>query len=202
MNTQLEQYILGLEQKFEGIGSSRKLLLQNIAQYISNGGEALNFICTHNSRRSQFGQVWATVAAYYYGVKIKNYSGGTKETAFNNSAINALKRAGFTAEVATGKNPKVALHFAAKENPILCFSKTFDAPTNPKSNFAAVMTCAHADENCPFVPGAEKRFALTFTDPKEADGTPEETESYDKSCLNIATEIFFIFHLSKNNVNV
>jgi arsenate reductase len=38
-------------------------------------------------------------------------------------------------------NPIYAIKFSENEHPIIGFSKTFDDSFNPKSNFAAVMTC-------------------------------------------------------------
>jgi arsenate reductase len=83
---------------------------------------------------------------------------------------------------------------------MICFSKKFDDDFNPKTNFAAIMTCSEADENCPFVPGAEFRKSITYTDPKEADGTNREVEVYDERCRQIATEMFYMMNLvrSKN----
>ena len=52
----------------------RKNLLIKIADTIShvyannNGHASLNFVCTHNSRRSQLGQAWAFFAARYRGL--------------------------------------------------------------------------------------------------------------------------------------
>ena len=78
-------------------------------------------------------------------------------------------------------------------HPIIGFSKTYNHPFNPKGNFAAVMTCSHADENCPFIPGAEERIALTFEDPKEFDGTPLQTTKYLERSMHIATELYYVF---------
>ena len=41
---------------------------------------------------------------------------------------------------------------------ILCHND----PSNLPSGFAAVMTCFEADENCPFIPGAERRIPLWY----------------------------------------
>jgi arsenate reductase len=45
---------------------------------------------------------------------------------------------------------------------------------NSTSEFAAIMTCSHADVHCPVIPGAEKHIALLYDDPKEFDDTPDE----------------------------
>jgi arsenate reductase len=80
----------------------------------------------------------------------------------------------------------------------ICFSKTFDDPFNPDKNFAAIMTCSDADENCPFVPGTEFRLALTYKDPKEADDSPEEASRYDERVRQIGREILYVFSLVAN----
>ena len=55
----------------------------------------LNFICTHNSRRSQFSQIWAYTAANYFGIPANCYSGGVEVTSFNERAVESIKRSGF-----------------------------------------------------------------------------------------------------------
>ena len=55
----------------------------------------LNFICTHNSRRSQLGQVWGFFAANYFDLNINSLSGGTEVTAFHRNTVKTLKEVGF-----------------------------------------------------------------------------------------------------------
>ena len=55
------------------------------------------------------------------------------------------------------------------------------------------MTCAHADENCPFIPGTEQRIPVRYKDPKTFDDTPEETAAYLNKSIEIATEMQYIF---------
>ena len=55
------------------------------------------------------------------------------------------------------------------------------------------MTCSHADENCPFIPGTEKRIPLNYEDPKAFDDMPEEAEMYDQRSMQIASELLFVF---------
>jgi len=70
-----------------GVSAERKEVLQPLAAYLQgklNAGETirLNFICTHNSRRSHLSQIWAQAMAFYFGVKnVFCYSGGTEATA-------------------------------------------------------------------------------------------------------------------------
>lgn len=193
-----------LTEKFDKIPEERKQSLQILSTYIQekrnkNLPIQLIFICTHNSRRSHFGQVWAAVAAAYYSIEnVQTYSGGTEATAFNPNAIRALKNLGFLIEGDTSNpNPNYSVKFGEVLHTI-CFSKTFDDPANPSSNFAAIMTCSHAEENCPFVPGTELRIGITYDDPKEFDGTPQQDEKYMERSNQIALEILYTFSLVNN----
>lgn len=200
---ELEAYLASFPEEFSSISEERKEKLRQLAGYIrkkiSQGQPAaLNFICTHNSRRSHLAQIWAATAAHYFGLeKISTYSGGTEATAFNPRAVAALERAGFQIENPGGNNPHYRVSFVPDSPPLECFSKTFDDPFNPQRDFAAIMTCSDADENCPFVPGADWRLALTYADPKEADGTPEETARYDERVRQIGREICYAIQLVK-----
>jgi arsenate reductase len=55
-----------------------------------------------------------------------------------------------------------------------------------------MMTCGHADENCPFIPGALARLPFRFDDPKQFDDTPLEQEKYNECSLEIARELYYI----------
>ncbi len=155
----------------------------------------LNFICTHNSRRSHLGQVWAQTMASYYGIpSILCFSGGTEATAVYPMVIEVLKEAGFICEKDEEKdNPKYTISFGKETPKIIGFSKKYDDAFNPSENFGAVMTCSQADEACPIVFGAEKRIAITYEDPKIADGTPNEKSHYLERSIQIATEMKYVF---------
>ncbi|MEO0734077.1 MAG: protein-tyrosine-phosphatase [Bacteroidota bacterium] len=191
-----------LQAEADHITPTRKAQLAKLAAYVASDPAAqLNFICTHNSRRSHLGQIWAAVAAAHYDLEdVRTFSGGTEATAFNPRAVAALERAGFRVDNPGGDNPRYAVHFAADQPPLVCFSKVYDDPVNPQQNFAAVMTCDHADANCPFIPGANLRLPLTYVDPKEADDTPAETARYDERLRQIGREIIYAFSLVGNPV--
>ena len=182
----------------QNIPLSRKLLLTEITDYIkskidNNQEINLNFICTHNSRRSQLSQVWAKVASVYYGIEINSYSGGVEVTAFDERAIDSLVRSGFSILSENSINPKFEISYLENENPIIAFSKLFDDDFNKADYFAAIMTCSDADENCPHITKAEKRIPLRYDDPKSHDDTPIESEKYDERSLQIASEMFYVF---------
>jgi arsenate reductase len=183
---------------FSSISEERKSILQELIHYIQtqkNEGKEihLNFICTHNSRRSQFSQLWAQTASFYDGVKTFCYSGGVEVTAFNERAVASINRFGFKVEQSGEGNPKYAVSFSENANPLIMFSKLYDDASSAQSNFAAVMTCSHADENCPFIPGANNRIPVRYEDPKAFDDTELESAKYDERSKEIATEMFYVF---------
>jgi arsenate reductase len=184
----------------QSISDERKEVLLSLVDYIQekvNAGESirLNFICTHNSRRSHLSQIWAQAMAYHVGLKnISCYSGGTEATAIFTKVLETLTMQGFQVlKLSENDNPVVAVKFAANENPIICFSKTYDHPFNPSTQFGAVMTCNNADVGCPIVLGAEARFSIKYDDPKAYDGTPLQTEKYAERSLDIAREMWWVF---------
>ena len=155
----------------------------------------LNFICTHNSRRSHLAQVWAQVASAYFDIpNVHCYSGGTEETALFPKVAETLTDQGFTVfRIAETANPVYAIKYSNDALPIIGFSKKYDSPFNPSSAFAAIMTCSQADGGCPFIAGAEKRIPITFEDPKISDGTSEQARVYAERSLQIAQEMCYVF---------
>ncbi|MBS1978796.1 MAG: protein-tyrosine-phosphatase [Bacteroidetes bacterium] len=191
-----------LIKEFGQIPAERRKLLAQLAQFIQSRIEAgapvnLNFICTHNSRRSHMAQIWAQAAAARYNIPgVHCYSGGTEATAFDLRAVQAVKEAGFlVTQTKGGANPVYEVRYSQRAAPVISYSKKYDDPFNPSSDFAAVMTCSHADENCPIVTGAAFRIALTYDDPKHFDGTPKESDKYRERVDEIGREILFSFSM-------
>ncbi|HYF67555.1 MAG TPA: protein-tyrosine-phosphatase, partial [Ohtaekwangia sp.] len=89
------------------------------------------------------------------------------------------------------ENPIYVVSFSEDVVPVFTFSKKYDAESNPKEGFIAVMTCADADEKCPVVSGAERRISLPYDDPKDFDGTQEESQRYIERVMEIGREILF-----------
>ncbi|MGB5942807.1 MAG: protein-tyrosine-phosphatase [Leeuwenhoekiella sp.] len=198
MYSKIEDLIQGLDVIV--IAADRKPVLQQLVDYIqakSDGKQAinLNFICTHNSRRSHLSQIWAqTIAAHFELPNVTCFSGGTEATALFPKVAETLQGQGFLIKkLSEGSNPVYSIKFSEEVHPVIGFSKTYDDDFNPKKNFAALMTCSQADEGCPFIPGADKRVALNYDDPKAFDGTPQQTEKYVERSLQIATELKYVF---------
>jgi arsenate reductase len=185
---------------FKQISEDRKSVLQPLIDFIQKKADRklqirLNLICTHNSRRSHFSQVWAQTAAAYYDLKnVSCYSGGTEATALFPMVAETLQYSGFKVKtISEGTNPVYSIKFSSNELPIIGFSKTYNDDFNPETEFAAIMTCSHADGECPFISGAEKRIPITFEDPKVSDGTTKQKEIYLERSLQIGTEMFYVF---------
>ncbi|MCH7410927.1 protein-tyrosine-phosphatase [Belliella sp. DSM 111904] len=180
------------------ISQERKAVLQVLIDYIQKKVDQdqvinLNYICTHNSRRSQFSQIWGKVAAEYHGIDINSFSGGVEVTAFNERAVASIKRFGFKVSKDGEGNPKYFVFYSDDADPIVTFSKVYDDATNAPTDFAAIMTCSHADENCPFIPGAEARIPVRYEDPKAFDDTDQEAIKYDERSLQIGSEMLYLF---------
>lgn len=202
MFEKIKNKIYLLENNFDEIDNDRKEILKQFSEYIStklqNKQEVnLIFICTHNSRRSTISQIWAQTAAEYYGIpNIKCYSGGTEATAFNPRAVKAMRKAGFKIETKDDSdNPVYLVYYSDDKEPVECFSKVYSDEYNPQKDFAAIMTCSDADENCPIVFGAEARFPIRYEDPKEFDGTEQEEDKYNERVEQIGREMLFLFNL-------
>ena len=196
----LKRTLEQLTKEFNQIPSERKKTLNELTEFMQHKIKVgqkvyLTFICTHNSRRSHLAQLWAQTAAYYYGLPgVECFSGGTEATAFNPRAVKAMREAGFSiTETKGGDNPVYEVRFSVDANPIIAFSKKYDDPFNHNKDFAAIMTCAHADENCPLVLGASARIAITYDDPKDFDGTLKEAAKYKERVHQIGREILYTF---------
>lgn len=182
------------------ITEDRKVLLNTISQFISNERKKfkkvrLNFICTHNSRRSQLAQVWAHYAISFYKLKrIRSYSGGTEATAFHRNTISTLQDAGFkfTLKEFSHENPIYEISYKGMKKPIVGFSKLYDHKIN-KAPFIAITTCSSAAENCPFIPEALQRFHVPYIDPKSSDDTELMSKKYLETNRQIAAEMNYIF---------
>jgi len=202
--TSVEDHIERYRNEFDQIPEERKTTLKQLANFVEakvKAGEKVEliFICTHNSRRSHISQIWAQTAANYYGVpNVITYSGGTEATAFNPRAVKAMEEAGFKIKKTTeSSNPVYEVRFSDSASAIKAFSKKYDGDGNPTSGFGAVMTCSHADQNCPIVGGASVRIVTPYDDPKDFDDTTQEAAKYTERVHQIGREILYAFSLVK-----
>ncbi|MDG5767987.1 protein-tyrosine-phosphatase [Balneolales bacterium ANBcel1] len=199
----LDQLIDQFSEEESRIESGRLAVLDELTGYIRTAGKSgqtvrLNFICTHNSRRSQMAQIWAHTAAVAFQVPhIEVHSGGTEVTEFNPWAVKAMKTLGFridSTETDNGSgNPRYHVHIGTGTPALTCYSKRFDDVLPADTPFAAVMTCSDADRNCPVVPGAALRIPITYEDPKQFDGSGREQQEYLRTAIEIGREMIRVF---------
>ncbi|MFZ1523399.1 MAG: protein-tyrosine-phosphatase [Saprospiraceae bacterium] len=184
----------------ENISSERQEVLAHLVKYIRDKRAKdetirLNFICTHNSRRSHLSQIWAQTMTFHFGIKnVFCYSGGTEATAMFSKVVETLANQGFiTFRISDIPNPVYAVKYASNEQAIICFSKEYSHAFNPMGNYAAVVTCNSADEACPIVFGAEARIPVKYEDPKAFDNTDLMDAKYAERSLQIAAEMWYVF---------
>ena len=202
MKTSLNNYIKSLD--VSSISKKRLEILNPLVEYIQskkdkNQAVNLNFICIHNSRRSHLSQIWAQTIAHFFNIEnVTCFSGGTEATAMYPKVAETLEKTGFDIiKLSEGNNPIYSIKFDDNSHPIIGFSKTYGHKFNPKSNFAAIMTCSNADQGCPFISGAEKRIPITYEDPKLFDNTDLQDEKYLERSNQIATEMKDVFSILK-----
>lgn len=198
MKTEIAEIINGFQKN--KISEERKQVLQPLIGYIREKRThkekiRLNFICTHNSRRSHLSQIWAQTMAHYFRIdNVECFSGGTEATAMFPKVAETLAKQGFEiTKLSENQNPVYAIKFDQNEMPIIAFSKKYDDKFNPESDFCAIMTCSSADQGCPFIAGADKRIPVRYEDPKMYDGHAEMDEKYLQKSLEIGQEMFYVF---------
>lgn len=183
----------------ESIPDERKALLDNVVSHlISQIGRSevnIQFICTHNSRRSVFAQVWGQIMARKFGLNnIHCFSGGTEATAIYSAVIETLMQQGLQIVLEKeGQNRHYQIFYEQDSIPMTVFSKVYSDAANP-NRFIAIMTCSDAEENCPFIPQAELRLSLTYEDPKIFDQHKDKMEKYLERSQQIGTELYYIFN--------
>ncbi|PWN06654.1 protein-tyrosine-phosphatase [Rhodohalobacter mucosus] len=198
----IKTYLESIEKEPAELDTERhERLLSEIASFVASelkrgNRPKLHFICTHNSRRSQLAQAWCAFVQDWMNLDLADcYSGGTEVTACNERTVAALERAGCNINIESDsfENPVFRITASDSDTSVRLWSKMYHDESNPEENFAAVMTCDHADANCPYIPGAMQRFPLTYTDPKYADNTDSEQAAYDKTCRMIAADMIRLF---------
>jgi len=198
-NTKMVKDFFETSQKNIEIDDNRKELLLKIANKIAvnynNNDININFICTHNSRRSQLGQVWSFFAADYFKLPINAFSGGTEVTAFHRNTVKTLTEVGFKFDVDefSHTNPIYRISFSDDNPSLLGFSKLYNNIEN-KTPYFVLTTCNNADENCPFIPEAIDRFHVPYIDPKHSDDSAIQDETYLKTSGIIAAQMYYLFN--------
>ena len=108
--------------------------------------------------------------------------------------VDSIKRAGFSVhQLDNSANPKYYIPLSNQDNSLdILYSKKISENYNPQQDYIAVMVCTDADENCPYLPLAEKRISIPYTDPKAFDDTVLESIKYDEKVQEIGREMLFV----------
>lgn len=198
MNQKITNFISNLD--VSNISKSRKNSINDIINEIKKNTRQhkesrLIFICTHNSRRSIFSEVWSQTFIKYYNLNnIYTFSGGTEVSKVYSGVINTFIKNGF--KVTNNKNqynPTYSIYYGKQNSNIKVKSKLYNSSLNPTSNLIAIMNCSSAEKSCPFIPGASARIYLPFDDPKESDGSQIEVENYRNTNLEVASSMKYLF---------
>ena len=192
INEKLKKFILDL--KMDQIHNERLKIFDKIIKSINqntmnNSYPNILFVCTHNSRRSQFAEIWANTINCILKQKIKIFSAGIFKTAVHYQVINAIRDAGFNIRK---KGNNYYLKYSNNYKEIKIYSKKID-DINTNSFLIVINTCSDADINCPSLPNTLERFLLSYEDPKISDNTKFEKKIYQETCKKIASEIFYLF---------
>jgi arsenate reductase len=192
VKTSLVLYLLSLSK--ETISPSRLKVLQSIAQSASQPDfKGFLFVCTHNSRRSQIAQVWAAFLSDLFHLDLTHFSAGTEATACSTEMLKALKRAGFNV-FKDDESPDIYhIGWRGEETQMDVYSKAIQDIRLHDAGLVAIMVCDDAQEQCPVVPHALDRFALTYVDPGTSDDTDVSTSAYDLACRMIGNELLYLF---------
>ena len=111
------------------------------------------FLCTGNSCRSQMAEAWLR---HYAGDRFEAFSAGTEPKPIHPYTMRVLEEKGLDTSPLKSKD---LAEFLGREH------------------FSYIITvCDKAAQTCPTTwPGVTKRIAMSFDDPAEFTGTPEET---------------------------
>lgn len=151
-------------------------------------------VCTHNSRRSQFAEVWLAVALAARGIRgVAVCSGGTEVTAVAPGVVAALRARGFAVDEGPAlANPRVAVSGFGVSLTLWSKGVAEAVSGAGAGGTVALMVCAAADASCPAVPRAVYRARLPFADPKSADGTDAEADAYRATSELVEAEMRYV----------
>ncbi|NJN27464.1 MAG: hypothetical protein HC819_16570 [Cyclobacteriaceae bacterium] len=196
----LNEYIKDFPKEFRKIPEERRYRLNEMVYYLEEQEKNRNawqlmFISSNQSTVGQMAQVWAKIAAYYFGLeKLQTFSGGLQAEPISVNTILALEKAGCIVY----KNDLNGLNvyqvkYAYNINPIILYPKKTDHVKNPANDFMAVFVNEHADMNMRNVRGTFNRLLLPYEDLSAYDGSAIDTRQYEESNRKMAVEMFYVF---------
>eukprot|EP01147_Barroeca_monosierra_P010447 gene10447-2578_t len=191
-------------------GQDQERAAATVATQLQEGRRVcLLFVCTHNARRSQMAQAWATLA-FRELPAVSCASCGVERTQCHPSAVASLERAGWKVSPAgdglsydiAWPDTDVRCHLSSKlaADALSCSPQ----PTSEGETVTiAFFICAgDAISQCPRLPGITASLPWHYEDPGHADGTPDEQAAYDNASANIRAGIDALFQRVKQLCDV
>jgi arsenate reductase len=120
------------------------------AAEVGNHQARVLFLCTHNSARSQMAEA---LLRHLGGDRFEPHSAGTEATHVRPLAVRAMD--------------EIGVDISGQE------SKTLERYLEEPFDYV-ITVCDHANEACPFFPGAANRLHWSFDDPSRVEGSEEE----------------------------
>ena len=169
--------------KFKPSNKQKERLEKVINQInkLLGSSRSIVFICTHNSRRSQFCEFWAKYFSNHYDKNLNIYSAGVEKTEVYNGVFKALLRCGVK---------KLNNKLVIDKQSIRLESKTLEE-IHLKS-FISIINCSDAEKNCPIDFRSIANINLKYEDPKSFDGSSSEEDEYFNTSYLIARELNYI----------
>ena len=205
----LHHYLLKVEEDYPYLSAEKKSTLGSLANLVNNTLDAaptasMIFVSQHNARRSILSEVWAHVAAYYYGIsEVTAYSAGLAPTSFYPEIIKVLLDCGFEIDQdSIGPNPFYKVWYAPSAKPLRIFAKPVDSPENPGNHVITVANCAVDDHSEDILSDRPPLFPLHYPDISTAHSQEQEAVLCRDLCHEIANDMAYLFSLCQVKAKV
>ena len=99
-----------------------------------------------------------------------------------------------------GHGPKYHLDYGNETSGFEIFSKRYDHPLNPDTNYLAITLCYNPEECCP-ITGGDLQLTIPYKDMQPFDNTPQEEQKYDEQCRQVARDMFYMIDYVKKNAS-
>lgn len=196
MKLSIQKYCERRLAELDWIDETRKQELAKLTAYIrykESDPIHLVFIDNDNARGSLFAQVWAKVAARYFGLEhVETYSAGNNATEIAGNFVYTLLSLQFDLFVEGDEvNSRHFFVFDNRKNACICFAKPIDHYSIPLENFGTIDT--NPTRMNIILAGSELQVHFPYTDPQTSDGTSEAQQNYRQFSNEIAREMLYLF---------
>lgn len=205
----VQEYVRDFRKEIKKIPEERRYRLNEIVYYLEEQSKnhrpwQLVFIGSDQSVITQWLQVWATTAAYYFGTHgLEVYSAGLKTRKIATKTITTLEDAGFIIyKTNVSKTEVYRVKYSYNLKPEVVFSKKVGHRLLPTSDFMAIVTDKNADMNLEDIRGTYNRLYLSYENPEAYEGTNQEDAQFENTCHQVAVEMFYVFAQLRKRMQV